>query len=162
MKKTYLTISLILLITLNNCAGYKPVFNTTNFQFKIDNYLIEGDKKIGNKIYLKLNRIAKSAKNNKALKSIDITINSTKSKKATLKDSAGKILEYKMTLSTKINIKDFITEDIVLNKIFVNSQSYKVQSQYYDTVKLENQYTENLIDQVFQDLLIQLSQEISK
>ena len=67
-----------------------------------------------------------------------------------------------MTLSTKINIKDFITEDIVLNKTFVNSQSYKVQSQYYDTVKLENQYTENLIDQVFQDLLIQLSQEISK
>jgi len=52
MKKiTFLIISLFLLIYINACAGYKPIFASSDFQFKIADYSINGNKKLGNKIY---------------------------------------------------------------------------------------------------------------
>ena len=43
-------ISLILLINIEACAGYKPIFSSSNLEFEIADYSISGDKKIGNKI----------------------------------------------------------------------------------------------------------------
>ena len=58
MKKIiYLLIPLILLIYINACSGYKPIFgssNISNIQFKIADYSIKGNKKLGNQIYSKL------------------------------------------------------------------------------------------------------------
>ena len=65
MKKiSYLFISLILLINISACAGYKPIFSSSNFQFKIINYSIVGDKKLGNQIYSNLYNLSKSNENN--------------------------------------------------------------------------------------------------
>ena len=51
MKKiTYLIISIIFLIFINACAGYKPIY-TTNLQFKIVDYSIKSNKKLGRQIY---------------------------------------------------------------------------------------------------------------
>ena len=50
MKKISLHITLLLLlICANSCAGYKPIFDSTNIQFKIINHSIEGNKNLGNK-----------------------------------------------------------------------------------------------------------------
>ena len=55
MKKiSYLLISLIFLINIGACTGYKPIFSSSNLEFKITDYSILGDKKLGNKIYSKL------------------------------------------------------------------------------------------------------------
>ena len=55
MKKiSYLLISLIFLINISACTGYKPIFGSSNLEFKIADYSISGDKKLGNKIYVKL------------------------------------------------------------------------------------------------------------
>ena len=43
-----------ILLFLNACAGYKPIFTSTNLQFEITNYSVEGNKTLGNKIYDKL------------------------------------------------------------------------------------------------------------
>ena len=66
MKKiTYLTISFILIIGINACAGYKPIFTTSNLQFEISDYSIKGDKDLGKKIYTKPREKHKSSKINK-------------------------------------------------------------------------------------------------
>ena len=65
-------------------------------------------------------------------------------------------------MNTKVNITDYITGNIILNQTFTSSQNYKAQDQYYDTLKLENQYTEQLVDRTYKDLLIKLSQNITK
>ena len=44
----------ILLIFINGCAGYEPIFASTKLQFKISDYSIEGNKILGNKIYYKV------------------------------------------------------------------------------------------------------------
>ena len=162
MKKiTYLIISLILLIFINACSGYKPIFGSSNLQFEIVDHSIIGDKKLGNQIYSKLYNLSNSNKNNPEAQSIHISIEVLKDKIATVKNSAGKILEYKITLNTDVKVTDFITNDKILNQIFISSLTYKVQNKYSDTVNLENQTIENLLNKTYQELVIKLAQNIT-
>jgi len=161
MKKIAYSIFLfILLIFINGCAGYEPIFGSTNLQFKIADYSIEGNKILGNKIYSKLYSSSKSKKDDQNLRSVDLVIKVSKDKNVTTKDSAGKILQYKITLNTDIKVTDFITKDKILNQIFISSLIYKVQNKYSDTVDLENQIIENLLSKTYQELVIKLAQNI--
>ena len=72
-----------------------------------------------------------------------------------------KALEYKISLSTKIEINDFASGEKILNRNFTSSSSYKIQDQYSDTIRLENQTIENLINKTFQEILLNLSKNIS-
>ena len=54
MKKIiYLIPSLILIVILSECAGYKPIFGSSNLNFIISDYSIEGEKSLGNQFYNK-------------------------------------------------------------------------------------------------------------
>jgi len=161
MKKViYPIFSFILLLFINGCAGYEPIFGSTNLQFEIADYSIEGNKILGNKIYSKLYSLSKSKKNDQNLRRVDLVIKVSKDKNVTTKDSTGKILQYKITLNTDVKVTDFITKDKILNQIFISSSIYKVQNKYSDTVNLENQTIENLLDKIYQELVIKLAQNI--
>ena len=158
MKKIfYLLISFIILINIGACAGYKPIFGSSNLEFKIAEYSISGDKKLGNKIYSKLYDLSRSTKKTSETKNIYLLINVSKDKNATAKDSAGKILGYRINLSASITIKDVMTGSEILSENFSLSSTYKAQDQYFETVKLEKQTTENLINNIYQDFLIKFS-----
>ena len=161
MKKNTFTILLIMLLTfINGCSGYKPIFASKNLQFKIADYSIEGNKILGNKIYSKLYSLSKSKKDDQNLKRVDLVIKVSKDKNVTTKDSAGKILQYKITLNTDIKVTDFITKDKILNQIFVSSLTYKVQDKYSDTVDLENRSIEDLLNKTYQELVTRLAQNL--
>ena len=158
MKKIfYLLISFIILINIGACAGYKPIFGSSNLEFKISEYSISGDKKLGNKIYSKLYDLSRSTKKTSETKNIYLLINVSKDKNATAKDSTGKILGYRIDLSASISIKDVMTGSDILSEDFSVSSTYKAQDQYSETIKLENQNTQNLLNSTYQDLLIKLS-----
>ena len=160
MKKiAYLIISIIFLNFLNACAGYKPIY-TTDLQFEIADYSLKTNKKLGRQIYSKLYNLSKSNKKNAETKSITIIIDITKNKTATAKNSAGKVLEYRIILSSDIIIKDYLTDDIILNQTFSYSSIYKVQDNHSETIKIENKSIENLINKMYQDLLIKMSKII--
>ena len=162
MKKIiYLIIPFILFIYINACSGYKPIFSSSNLQFKIADYSIKGDKKLGNKIYSKLYNLSNSNKNNSEAQNVRFLIDITINKSATVKNSAGKILEYKINLNSNINIKNFLTDDEILNQNIASSSSYRVQSQYSETIKLENKTIEILVNKIYQDLLIRMSENLS-
>ena len=161
MKKiVYPIFSFILLIFIGGCAGYEPIFGSTNLQFEITDYSIKGNKILGNKIYSKLYSLSKSKKHDQNLRSVDLVIKVSKDKNVTTKDSAGKILQYKITLNTDVKVTDFITKDKILNQIFISSLTYKVQDKYSDTVDLENRSVENLLNKTYQELLTRLTQNI--
>jgi hypothetical protein len=161
MKKiTYLIFAFIMLIFISECAGYKPIFGSTNIQFDIIDYDIKGDKIIGKKIYSRLHGLSKSAKNDQNITSVKLLIDTLKNKEAMVKDSVGKILEYKITIKTKIITTDFITDEKILNQTFISSLTYRAQDQHSDTIKLESKLVENLINKIFQEILIKLSHNI--
>ena len=159
---TYFTLSCVLIILINGCAGYKPIFSPTNLKFEISDYTITGDQTIGNKIYSKLYRASNVKQNEKNIMNIDISIDVLKNKKATIKNSSGKILEYKISLDTTIEVSDSLTDDNLFNKKFISSTTYKVQDQYYDTVKLENKSIENLVNKTYEEIFIKLSEVFLK
>ena len=162
MKKTaYLIISIIFLSFINACAGYKPIY-TTNLQFEIADYSLKNNEKLGKKLYSKLYNLSKSNKQNTNSQSITIMIDMTKNKEASAKDSAGKILEYRNLLSSNIIIKDYLTDDEILNQNFSYSSTYRVQDKYSETKKIENRSTEDLINKMYQNLLIKMSKMIIK
>jgi len=161
MKKViYPIFSFILLLFINGCAGYEPIFGSTNLQFEIADYSIEGNKILGNKIYSKLYSLSKSKKDDQNLRRVDLVIKVSKDKNVTTKDGAGKILQYKITLNTDIKVTDFITKDKILNQIFVSSLIYKVQDKYSDTVDLENRSIEDLLNKTYQELVTRLTQNL--
>lgn len=161
MKKIKNTIlSTIILAFICGCSGYKPIFSSTNLQFKIIEYSIEGNKILGNKIYTKLNNISKSSANNKNPTMINLLINTEEDKSSSAKDSSGKILEYKTTLKTKVIITDSTNNNEILNQTFTSSTVFKVQDQHSETIKLESNSIQNLIDKTYQELLIKFSQSI--
>ena len=162
MKKiASLSIAFILLVYLSACAGYKPIFSSSNLQFKINDYFIQGNKKLGNQIYSKLYILSKSNDGDLNAQNINITINLIKNKNATAKNTAGKIIEYRVSLNTNIIVKNFLTNAIILNQNFISSSSYTVQDQHSETIKLENKNIENLLNKTYQDLLIIMSKNMS-
>ena len=161
IKKISLIFLSIFFILSNGCAGYKPIYSNNNLEFKIVDYTIKGDKRLGNRIYSKLYNLSRTKKNLDSDKSIILLIDTSLNKNETSKDSSGKVLEYKLTLIAKIEILDFLSNDRILNQAFVSSLSYKVQSQYSETIKLENSSIEDLIDKTYKDLLVKLAQNIN-
>ena len=161
MKKIpYLFILFIILINIGACAGYEPIFSSSNLEFKIADYSISGDKKLGNQIYSKLYDLSRSTKETSETKNIYLLINSSKDKEATAKDSTGKILGYRINLTTIITMKDMMTGNEILNENFSFSSEYEVQDQYSETIQLENKTTQNLINNTHQNLLIKLSEKL--
>tara|TARA_Y100000590_G_C15602536_1_gene970665 strand:- start:701 stop:1186 length:486 start_codon:yes stop_codon:yes gene_type:complete len=150
----------ILFIFVTSCAGYEPIFSSSNLKFQIANYKIKGDRKLGNQIYSKLFNLSNLNKNNPEAKSLYISMEITKEKHATVKNSAGKILEYKISLNSNITIKDFLTRNEILTQNLNPSLSYKVQDQYSETVVLEKKTEENLINKIYENLIIKMSENI--
>lgn len=163
MKKiNYLISILFCLNLLSGCAGYEPIFGSSNLQFKILEYEIKGDEEIGNKLYSKLNNLSKTQKEFSDFTPISLDINSVKNKEEMSKDTTGKTIEYKITISTSVEVKNYKTNNIILNQTFNSSILYKVQEQYSETVKVESRSTEELIQKIYSEILINLSEKISK
>ena len=161
MKKIiYLIFPFIMYTLLSGCAGYKPIFTSGNISFDIAEHKIEGNEILGKKIYSKLRTLSNSKKDEQNKRSLNFLISTSKKKNATSKSSAGKILEYKITLVIKITVTDFITDEKILNETLNSSVTYKVQDQYSDTIKLENKSIGDLLEKTYQEFIIKLSQKI--
>tara|TARA_B100000029_G_scaffold471329_1_gene510890 strand:+ start:379 stop:864 length:486 start_codon:yes stop_codon:yes gene_type:complete len=157
-KKLKFISSIFFVIFLFSCAGYEPVYKSSSLKFKIEEYEIQGNNELSNNLYTKINRTLKYNENNPASKSISLLINVTKNKKATAKNSAGKILEYKITINSKIIVSNYLTDTEILSKDFNSSLSYKVQEQFSETIKIENKLTDDLLNRIHENFLIELSQ----
>ena len=147
-------------ILISHCAGYKPIFSTTDMQFKIVDKEIKGDISLGNRLYSKFNILSKSKNDEQNIKNILLILDITKTKSSTSKSSSGKILEYKINLNTSVEAKDYLTNKSILKQDFNSSLNYKVQSKYSDTLTLEGKTIDDLIDKTYQDILFNLSKNI--
>ena len=156
MKKiNYIIFSILVLLWVSGCAGYKPIFSTKNLQFEITDYSIEGNKKLGNQIYRKLYTLSKTQNDNEK-RSLYMKFKVEKEKNSTVKDNKGKILEYKIILNSNIQISDFLTNEEILNQNFTYSSAYKVQDQLSETKKLENRSIQNLIEKTYEEIVIKI------
>ena len=161
MKKKYLFfLPFILIFFTSACTGYKPIFNSSSLMIEIKDHKINGNKKLGERMYQKLSNLLKS-KNKEGKKNIDLFIDISTNKESSAKDKSGKILEYRITLNTYIKVKNYDTENLIFDKNFSNSLSYKTQSEYSQSISSEDKIVDDLIEQTYQEFLITLIQNIN-
>ena len=84
-------------------------------------------------------------------------INSSQSKIATTKNSAGKATAYKITVVSNIEIIDYDIGNIILVDTFSSSLTYKVQEQYSETINIEDKTLKNIMLRIHQNLIIKVS-----
>ena len=93
---------------------------------------------------------------------VDVFIKISKGKNTTIKSSTGKILEYKVNINTSILVLNSLNKKKLLDQSYNLSESYKVQDQHSETLQLENKTIENLVSKTYQDILIDISENVLK
>ena len=66
----------------------------------------------------------------------------------------------KIINSNNIILKDFLTNEEILNYNISLSSSYKVKDKYSETKKIEDKTIENLVNKIYQNLIIKISEII--
>ena len=133
--------ALLVLIAVQNC-GYQPLLTEKYQKFNINTFDISGDKKLGQML---ANRFVefKDSENQLMCK-----INIEKNREISNKDSAGKVLEY--NLSVNINLEALSTLDgsSILRKNYSQKRSYKASKFYIDTLSREKIITDDLLKSI--------------
>ena len=145
-KLNYLILSFFFIVS----CGYQPLYSNkeTNFYiYKINSF---GNEKI-NKALINRLEIYKN-KNNK--KKIKLEINSKINKITTSKDTKGNPKTFRIEIISQIKVIE--EEKINLDKIFSKSSNYNNSSKKFELSQYEENLKINLIDIIFEDIVMYL------
>jgi len=141
----------VLLVLVYSC-NYKPLFNKDNLKelnFKIIE--ISGDKRITQIVVNKLN-ITRGKTGSLAL-----FIHGKKNTSVSNKSTTGKALEYSVTLSYRVEVKNNLTGKIIYSKNISNTENYKASNMYSDTINDEKKIIENISNLVAKQIINEIS-----
>jgi hypothetical protein len=146
MKK-FLIITLI--IILNSCGGYQPMFAGKEMDFYIEKIKNIKNDDISIKIIKKLVPYT----NNTNKKKIELEIESSVAERVVSKDSKGDPLVFEIEIQTYISI---LNAGIKSNFIYKENFSFNNQSNKFELKQYKKNIKNNLIDQIVEKLIIEL------
>ena len=146
MKKCLLILFCLFLV---NCNGYEPIFSSKDFKYSFDEIVIDENNKISKKLSRKL--ISFSPQNREKIK---IKIDSKDVENILSKDSKGDPLIFEMNIEVIINVELSNGDKEVFN--FNEKFSFNNQSNKFELNQYRNSIKENLIDKIFDNLILQL------
>ncbi len=138
-----------ILIFLQNCSGYKPIFTTDQINFYIDKIEISEDNKLIRKIIKNLKPY--SIENGQ--QRISLKMDLKRSENIILKDAKGDPSSYeiKIELDVDVNNGEEIKKLKFKEKFSFNNQSNKFElNQYKKNLEM------NLLDKIFEELVLSL------
>ena len=111
-------ILLFSVFALNQGCGYQPLLSEKNQKFSLNNSVVSGDKKLGQALVNKFNKL-EGAQNNllfdiKAIKKRDITN----------RNSAGSASEYSINVVFNLTVISELNRDKILNKTFSQRSTF--------------------------------------
>ena len=145
MKKRYALLTSILIITLLAGCGYKPVYSSKDFLFKI-NEIKHANNKINNQVV----RSLKSISNNNATTYLNFELRSKKEKNIISKNKNGDPEIFELKIIIDIIVKD--KQKTFLGKQVYNNTENKFELNEYE-IQLEKQIINKIIDEIIIFLL---------
>ena len=145
MKKKYTLLTGILIITFLYGCGYKPVYSSKDFLFKINEV-----KHTNNRINNQIVRSLKSISNNNATTSLNLELRSKKEKNIISKNKNGDPEIFELKIIIDIVIKD--KQKTFLGKQVYNNTENKFELNEYE-IQLEKQIITKIIDEIIIFLL---------
>tara|TARA_Y100000816_G_scaffold103960_1_gene72527 strand:- start:421 stop:870 length:450 start_codon:yes stop_codon:yes gene_type:complete len=146
MKKIIL-ISLI--IFLSNCAGYKPIFTSNQTNFYIEKIEISDDSKLVRKLIKSLKPY--SVENGK--QSITLKLDLNKQENVIMKDAKGDPASYEIKIELNV---DVITKDGANKLNFKENFTFNNQSNKFELNQYKKNTETNLINKIFENLILEL------
>ena len=146
MKKIIL---ITLIIFLNNCAGYKPLFTSDQTNFYIEKIEISNDNKLVRKLIKSLKPF--SVENGK--QSITLKLNLNKQENVIMRDAKGDPASYEIKIELNV---DVITKDGTSKLNFRENFTFNNQSNKFELNQYKKNTETNLINKIFENLILEL------
>ena len=146
MKKIIL---ITLIIFLNNCAGYKPIFTSDQTNFYIEKIEISDD----NKLVRKLVKNLKPYSIDNGKQSITLKLDLSKQENVIMKDAKGDPASYEIKI--KLNV-DVITKDGNNKLNFEENFTFNNQSNKFELNQYKKNMETNLMNKIFENLILEL------
>ena len=145
MKKKFVLLTGLLIITLLYGCGYEPIYSSKNFLFKI-NEIKHANNKIDNQIAKSL----KSISNDNTTNILNLELSSKKEKITVSKNKNGDPEIFKLKIVINIEVKN-------VKKTFLGEQTYgnienKFELNEYE-IQIEKQIISKIVDEIILFLL---------
>ena len=152
MKKIHKFISSFVLTLMLVGCGYKVVDKSQGNSYKITEITFSGEKKINHKIKNKLLFSSSKSSENEFI----IELNTKKIRSIKEKNINNEVTKYKLVIKAEI-IYNLLGSTNKGSFDIQRSGDYKVSSQRIGTLNNEKKMSENLSDQIFKQISVQLN-----
>ena len=146
MKKIIL---ITLIIFLNNCAGYKPIFTSDQTNFYIEKIEISDD----NKLVRKLIKSLKPYSVDNGKQSITLKLDLNKQENVIMKDAKGDPASYEIKIELNV---DVVTKDGTNKFNFRENFTFNNQSNKFELNQYKKNMETNLTNRIFENLILEL------
>ena len=147
MKKIFIV---IILLILNNCAGYEPIFSSKDVNFYIGEITIKEDNKLIRNIVKNLKPY--TIQNDK--RRINLELNLDIKEAITLKDSKGNTVSEEMGIA--LEVKTILENNDQIKFNFSEKFTFNNQSNKFELNQYKKRMQINLVEKIYQDLIIRL------
>ena len=136
----------LIVLALNPGCGYQPLLNEKNQKFNLNNFVISGDKRLGQSLVNKFSKV-EGAQNN-----LLFNINVLKKRDITNRDSDGSASEYSVKVIFNLTIISESNREKILDKSFSQRSTYKASNVHIDTLNREKKIIDNMIDNIAEEI----------
>lgn len=137
---------IIITLALTSC-GYKALNNSSNYNFRINDIKIIGDKKVNSHLNRNFQRFIN---NDNASRIFDLKIESKFIKKTTSKDTEGKETGFSIEIVVSLDVYE---NNILLDNVnFQKNISYNNLNSQFELKQYENVLIKDLTDQIILDI----------
>jgi len=147
MKKIFIV---IILLILNNCAGYKPIFSSKDVNFYIGEIIIKEDNKLIRNIVKNLKPY--TIQNDKQRITLELSLNIKE--EITLKDTKGNAVSEEMEIV--LEVKTSLENNDLINFNFSEKFTFNNQSNKFELNQYKKRIQLTLVEKIHQDLIMRL------
>ena len=131
-------------------CGYEPLLKIENQKFSVEKFTLEGNKRLGG--ILRNHLITQKNKKN----NLTLIIKANKKNEVSNKSSAGKVLQYAVSVNFEITAVNNKDTKIILSRVYSKKQNYTASNIHLDTLNNEKKALENMIETVANEILVEL------
>ena len=147
MKKIFIV---IILLILNNCAGYKPIFSSKDVNFYIGEIIIKEDNELIRNIVKNLKPY--TIQNDKQRITLELNLNIKEA--ITLKDAKGNTVSEEMEIV--LEVKTSLENNDQINFNFSEKFTFNNQSNKFELNQYKKRIQLTLVEKIHQDLIMRL------
>ena len=141
-------LTLLLIVLLSNCSGYTPIFSSKDTNFYIAEIVISNDNKLTRNLIKKLKPYTIKNDQKKIILELDMKVKEA----VTLKDEKGNIASEEMEVI--LEVKSILENAADKKFLFTEKFTFNDQSNKFELNQYKKNIQNNLVDKIYQDLIL--------